>query len=186
MPKVMATTMSNSTVRAMQAIITNTSVNGALRHSSTTLWASLMFQATISSNAAIAESGSQESQGASSRMASSTTRAWITAATGDVAPARTLAAERAMAAVAVMPPKKGARMLPIPCPSSSPLEWCFLPVMPSSTTAHSKDSMAPSIAIEKAAMSSFSMVMRSQLSGCPWGPGRSQGSTKVGAKGGMP
>lgn len=44
------------------------------------------------------------------------------AETGDVAPARTLAAERAIAAVAVIPPKKGATILPTPCPSNSPLE----------------------------------------------------------------
>jgi hypothetical protein len=29
------------------------------------------------------------------------------------------------------------------------IELCFLPVIPSSTTAHSRDSMAPSIAMEK-------------------------------------
>lgn len=35
---------------------------------------------------------------------------------------RALAAERAIAAVAVIPPKKGATILPTPCPSNSPLE----------------------------------------------------------------
>ncbi len=48
------------------------------------------------------------------RSAEITSRAWITAATGDVAPARTFAAERAIAAVAVIPPKNGATMLPSP------------------------------------------------------------------------
>ncbi len=38
----------------------------------------------------------------------------MTAETGDVAPARTFAAERAIAAVAVIPPKNGATMFPKP------------------------------------------------------------------------
>ena len=77
--------------------------------------------------------------------------AWITAEMGEVAPARTFAAERAIAAVAVIPPKNGATIFPSPWPISSRFALCLVPVMPSSTTAHSRDSIAPSIAIEKAA-----------------------------------
>ncbi len=110
-----------------------------------------MFHATISSRAAMAESGNQESSGASTSRARITRIAWITAEIGEVAPARTFAAERAIAAVAVIPPKNGATMLPSPWPINSLLALCLVPVIPSSTTAHSRDSIAPSIAIEKAA-----------------------------------
>lgn len=106
--------------------------------------------------------------------------------TGEVAPARTLAAERAIAAVAVMPPKNGAMMLPAPWPISSLFELCFLPVMPSSTTAHSSDSIAPSIAIENAAGSRAETVCQLRVNGCPPPPGRSQGSSNCGRIGGMP
>ena len=113
-PTLMAITISNSTVSDMQISITMMSSFGARRSRFTTLCASLMFQATISSRAAMAESGSQESSGARISRASITSREWITAETGDVAPARTLAAERAMAAVAVIPPKNGAMRFPNP------------------------------------------------------------------------
>jgi hypothetical protein len=102
-------------------------------------------------------------------MAASTTSAWTMPEMGEVAPARTLAAERAMAAVAVMPPKKGPDVAK-PCPTSSPLELCLRPVMPSSTTAQSRDSMAPSMAMEKAAGSSRSMAARFHSTGAPSGP----------------
>ena len=112
MPTLMAITISNSTVSDMQISITIMSSFGARRSRLTTLCASLMFQATISSSAAMAESGSHESSGARISSARITSREWMTAETGDVAPARTFAAERAIAAVAVIPPKNGATMLP--------------------------------------------------------------------------
>ncbi|MNE93775.1 hypothetical protein D3C80_1916660 [compost metagenome] len=77
------------------------------------------------------------------------------AASGEEAPLRTLVALRAMAAVAVMPPNSGATRLPRPWPISSALGSCLLPVMPSATTAHSSDSMAPSMAMAKAGPSSW-------------------------------
>ena len=64
MPTLMAITISNSTVNDMQISITIMSSFGARRSRLTTLCASLMFQATISSSAAMAESGSHESSGA--------------------------------------------------------------------------------------------------------------------------
>ncbi|MNM97314.1 hypothetical protein D3C81_1098150 [compost metagenome] len=106
--------------------------------------------------------------------------------TGEVAPARTLAAERAMAAVAVMPPKNGAIILPAPWPISSVLELCFLPVMPSNTTAHSRDSMAPSMAMENAAGSRAEIVCQLSAIGLPSPAGRSHGSINCGKMGGMP
>ncbi|CSE38876.1 Uncharacterised protein [Shigella sonnei] len=142
-----------------------------------------MFHATINSRAAIAESGSQESSGASTSRARITRIEWITAEIGEVAPARTLAAERAMAAVAVIPPKNGAIIFPSPCPTSSLFALCFVPVIPSSTTAQSRDSIAPSIAIENAAGSSVriesQVSVNSEL-------GRSHGSTSCGSSCGIP
>ncbi len=64
MPTLMAITISNSTVSDIQISITIMSSFGARRSRLTTLCASLMFQATISSSAAMAESGSHESSGA--------------------------------------------------------------------------------------------------------------------------
>ncbi|MNP75688.1 hypothetical protein D3C76_1727900 [compost metagenome] len=73
-PTLMAITMSNSTVSDMQISITMMSSFGARRRRCTTLCASLMFHATISSRAAIAESGSHESRGASASRARITSR----------------------------------------------------------------------------------------------------------------
>ena len=145
--------------------------------------ASLIFHATISSSAAIAESGNQESRGASTSSAMITSSAWITAETGEVAPARTLAAERAMAAVAVMPPKNGATILPSPWPINSLLALCLVPVMPSSTTAHSRDSIAPSMAMENAAGSSACSEDQLRVKS---EPGISHGSTSCGSSCGIP
>ena len=182
-PKVMAMTMSKMTVSDRQTSSTSTSDLGARRTRSTTLCASLMFQATSSSRAAMAESGSQESKGASTSRARITSTEWTTAETGDVAPARTLAAERAMAAVAVMPPKNGAIIFPSPWPTSSLLALCLVPVMPSSTTAQSSDSIAPNIAIEKAA---GSRARRESQLKVKLEPGRSHGSTSWGRSCGIP
>jgi hypothetical protein len=79
---------------------------------------------------------------------------WMTAAMGDVAPARMLVAVRARAPVAAMPPKKGATTLPRPRPTSSALGSCFFPVIASAMTAESRDSIAPSIAMARAAENS--------------------------------
>jgi hypothetical protein len=75
----MAITISNSTVSDMHISITTMSSFGAWRSRLTTLCASLIFHATISSRAAIADSGSQESSGARISSARITSRAWITA-----------------------------------------------------------------------------------------------------------
>ena len=88
-----------------------------------------------------------------------------------------------MAAVAVMPPKKGAQHVAEPLPQQLAIELCLRPVMPSSTTAQSRDSMAPSMAMEKAAGSSLWMAARFHSTGAPSGPGSAQGITRVGAMG---
>ena len=102
------------------------------------------------------------------------------AAIGDTAPALKLVAERAIAAVAVTPPKKGAIRLPKPCASNSLLALCRLPDMPSSTTAHSNDSMAPSMAMAKATGNRSEIKFRESASACPSAPGLFHGQSKVG------
>ena len=73
---------------------------------------------------------------------SSSVSAWIIPATGVRPPFFTLVAVRAMAPVAGMPPKSGETMLATPCATSSMLERCLPPIMPSATTAESSDSIA--------------------------------------------
>ncbi|CFP65545.1 Uncharacterised protein [Bordetella pertussis] len=55
-----------------------------------------------------------------------------------------------MAPVAAKPPNSGATILARPWPTSSWLESWRGPAMPSATTADSRDSMAPSMAMAKA------------------------------------
>ena len=73
--------------------------------------------------------------------------ACVMAAIGERPPARTLVAVRAMAPVAAMPPKNGATKLPMPRAMSSASGSWRVRAMPSATTADSKDSIAPSIAM---------------------------------------
>jgi hypothetical protein len=64
--------------------------------------------------------------------------------TGPRAPARTLVAVRAIVPVTQMPPNSADPILASPCATSSQFERCLRPVMPSATTADSRDSIAPS------------------------------------------
>ena len=113
-PTATASTISNITVSAKQITRMATSLPGALFSVRTKCRASLMFQAMINSSAASAAMGTSASTPASATTASSTTSEWTTPAMGEKAPLRMLVAVRAKAAVAVMPPKKGATMLPSP------------------------------------------------------------------------
>ena len=63
-------------------------------------------------------------------------------ATGVRPPFLTFVAVRAIAPVAGMPPKRPAAMFAMPWPTSSTLDLCRLPIMPSATTAESSDSIA--------------------------------------------
>jgi len=58
---------------------------------------------------------------------------------------------RAIAPVAGIPPKKGTTILAAPWAINSVLELCLCPVTPSATVADNKDSMAPRMAMVKAA-----------------------------------
>lgn len=70
--------------------------------------------------------------------------------TGLVAPARTFVAVRAIVPVTQMPPKSAEQIFATPWAISSMLERCLRPVIPSATTADSKDSIAPRRANETA------------------------------------
>ena len=88
---------------------------------------------------------------------SRSTTACVIPATGVRPPFFTLVAVRAMAPVAGIPPNNGVTMLATPCATSSMLDRCLDPIMPSATTADSSDSMAPSIAMVKAGATRFRM-----------------------------
>ena len=59
------------------------------------------------------------------------------------APARMLVAVRAMVPVTLMPPNSAEPILAMPCATSSMLERCLRPVMPSATLAESRLSTRP-------------------------------------------
>ncbi|MNV70669.1 hypothetical protein D3C71_1636480 [compost metagenome] len=79
----------------------------------------------------------------------------MTPDSGETAPLRMFVAVRAMAPVAGMPPNSGAATFAMPWPISSRLLSCRLPVMPSATTADSRDSIAPSMAMRSAGRSKW-------------------------------
>ena len=64
----------------------------------------------------------------------------------------------AMAPVAGIPPKIGEAMFATPCAINSMFESCLEPIIPSATTAESKDSIAASTAIEIAVGKSVVIV----------------------------
>ena len=89
-------------------------------------------------------------------------------ATGVRPPFSMLVAVRAIAPVAGNPPNKAAATLAAPVAISSILERCFLPIIPSATTAESKLSIPAKKAIVKEAGSNFLMVA-SVISPGIWG-----------------
>src|SRR5699024_7385405 len=77
---------------------------------------------------------------------------------GLTAPLLMFVAVRAIAPVAGIPPNKGVMILAKPCPNNSLFDRCCFPVMPSATTAESKDSIPPSMAITKAGCQRYSSL----------------------------
>src|SRR3989344_3235946 len=79
----------------------------------------------------------------------------------------------AIAAVAAIPQKKGMIRLTAPCATSSRLLLCFVPVIPSQTTAQSNASIDPSKAIVTAAGRTFFTNSQEKCGtvkeGNPWG-----------------
>ena len=76
--------------------------------------------------------------------------AWMIPATGVRPPFFTFVAVRAIAPVAGMPPNSGAAMFATPCATSSMLDRCLPPIMPSATTADNSDSIPARSAIVNA------------------------------------
>ena len=79
-----------------------------------------------------------------------TTTACTIPATGEFPPFLMLAAVRAMAPVAGIPPNRAEAVLPMPWATSSMLELCRPPIISSATTQDSRDSMAARIAMVNA------------------------------------
>ena len=100
--------------------------------------------------------------GAATSMKTSRNSACSMPETGPCAPARTLVAVRAMVPVTQMPPNSAEAMLATPCATSSQLERCRRPVMPSATTADSSDSMAPSSAKATASGSTAASLLQAE------------------------
>ncbi len=96
-------------------------------------------------------------------------------ATGLLAPARMLVAVRAIVPVTQMPPNRAEAMLARPWATSSMLERCLRPVMPSATLADSRLSTPPSRVKDAAEGSTLSSSARSTC-----------GSRGVGRVWGMP
>ena len=116
----------------------------------------LMLYDTITSTPARQAMGMCLASGMRKSMMSSSTTACTMPATGVRPPLLMLVMVRAMAPVTGMPPKNGTTRLAAPWATSSVLESCLSPVMPSTTVADSSDSMAPSTAITIAVGSSAS------------------------------
>ncbi len=109
-----------------------------------------------------AASGMSDTRGAAAKTTATSTSEWVTAASRELAPARTLTAVRAIAAVAATPPNTGTTRLASPCPNSSRSGSCRSPtLMPSATVAHNKLSSAARAATARAAVTSEPAVPRS-------------------------
>ena len=92
------------------------------------------------------------------------TTAWTMPAMGERPPFFTLAAVRAMAPVAGIPPNSADAMLPVPCAISSVLELWWLPIIPSETTQERSDSIPARMAIVNA-LGSSSFTMENDIFG---------------------
>src|SRR5262249_18452159 len=105
----------------------------------------------------------------------------MTADKGERAPKRILVVVRAIAPVAGMPPKKGQTILATPKAMSSALGLCLVLAMPSATTAESRDSMAPSMAMAKADGKSARIFRQFKAKPGALASAKFQGSRKCGA-----
>ncbi len=121
-----------------------------------------IFQATTKRTAASVARGTKRARGAATMSTASRVSAWTIPETGVSAPERILVAVRAIAPVAGMPPKNGDARLATPCATSSTLELCRSPLMPSATTAESRLSTAASSATVNAEGSSGKMCSARQ------------------------
>ena len=149
-PTTMASVRSRKTVRRNVTSSTAASPREATSRRANACFSTIV-HATTASTPASAASGMNDASGAATSMNASRTTACSMPDTGLVAPALTLVAVRAIVPVTQKPPNSAEAMLAAPCPTSSQLERCRRPVMPSATVAESSDSMEPSSANETAA-----------------------------------
>ena len=145
---------------------------------------STIWMAVASRTPASAASGMQATHCDATRIDDAAApRDWVTAASRERAPERTLTAVRAMAAVAGMPPNSGTTRLAMPCPNSSRSESCRSPtLMPSATVA---DIRLSSAARAATATAGSSKLARAARAGCPaaMGTGVRPGSAPIVATG---
>ena len=106
--------------------------------------------ATTSKTAASVVIGMSAASGISSRSIIVRVIQCTIPAIGVLPPFLTLAAVRAIAPVAGMPPKSPEKIFPSPCPTSSAFDLCVSPIIPSETTAERSDSIPARIAIVNA------------------------------------
>ena len=115
---------------------------------------SFMRTAVTMRTPASAVSGTSAMIGAASKAAASSASAWMMLTSRVCPPDLMPTDERAMAAVAGTPPKKGMMMLPMPCATNSWLACRRTPVIFEPTAPQSSDSTAPSAATDSAGITS--------------------------------
>ena len=149
-PISMATTRSKNTVKKKVATRTMMSLLGAILQRRKKEDQSAMLAATTKSTAASVVIGISAASGINTRRIMVKVMQWVIPAIGVRPPFRTLAAVLAMAPVAGIPPKRPEKIFPSPCPTNSALDLWVSPIIPSETTADSKDSIPAKIAMVNA------------------------------------
>ena len=149
-PISMATTRSKNSVRKKVATRTMISLLGAFLHKRKKELQSAIFAATTRRTAASVVIGIRAASGISTRRMIVSVIQCAIPAIGVRPPLRTLAAVLAIAPVAGIPPKKPEKIFPRPCPISSALDLWVSPIIPSDTTADSRDSIAARTAMVNA------------------------------------
>ena len=149
-PISIATTRSKKTVRKKVATRTIMSLLGAVLQRRKKEVQSAIFAATTKRTAANVVIGIRAARGIKTRRMMVSVIQCTIPAIGVRPPLRTLAAVLAIAPVAGIPPNNPEKIFPSPWPISSALDLCVSPIIPSETTAESKDSIPAKIAIVKA------------------------------------
>ncbi len=157
------------------AVMTSTAASPRVaRRSALRLETSTIWMAVATRTPASAASGIQATHCDASRITRSSAADWVTAASRERAPDRTLTAVRAMAAVAGIPPKNGTARFAMPCPNSSRSEsWRSPIVIPSATVADMR--------LSRAARAATATAGSNSLPTCPgWRPGRAGDGSPAG------
>ena len=149
-PISIATTRSKNTVKKKVATRTMMSLFGAVLQRRKKEVQSAIFAATTRRTAAKVVIGINAASGIKTRRMIVKVIQCTIPAIGVRPPLRTLAAVLAIAPVAGIPPKSPEKIFPSPCPISSALDLCVSPIIPSDTTAESRDSIPARMAIVNA------------------------------------